>query len=75
MSTAIEILEIRRGADVREYPLTKQMTTIGRLGKNDVVLNDSQVSREHARIERRNGILYITDLNSTNGTILNGARQ
>jgi S1-C subfamily serine protease len=50
------------------------MTTIGRLGKNDVVLNDSQVSREHARIERRNGILYITDLNSTNGTILNGRR-
>jgi hypothetical protein len=50
------------------------MTTIGRLGKNDVVLNDSQVSREHARIERRSGILYITDLNSTNGTILNGRR-
>ena len=44
--------------------------------KEDVnlVLNDYSVSRIHARISREEGIYYIEDLNSTNGTYKNGLR-
>ena len=38
----------------------------------DVVLDDVSVSRMHARLEQRNGKVYISDLNSTNGTVRNG---
>lgn len=42
--------------------------------KTDGVLNSVHVSRLHARIEKEQGLLYLTDLNSTNGTFLNGRR-
>ena len=39
-----------------------------------LVLDDSTVSRYHARIDRTEDEFWITDLNSTNGTFLNGIR-
>lgn len=41
---------------------------VGRDSELDVVLEGKRVSRRHAMIERRNNRLYVTDLNSTNGT-------
>jgi pSer/pThr/pTyr-binding forkhead associated (FHA) protein len=35
-------------------------------------MNDSFLSNEHARLELRNGVWLLEDLNSTNGTFLNG---
>lgn len=47
--------------------------TIGKLaGFSDFVVHDNTVSRMHARLEQRNGKVYISDLNSTNGTVRNG---
>lgn len=43
-------------------------------GEADFVLNDSSISRLHARIYTENGIVYLEDLNSTNGTFKNGLR-
>lgn len=40
----------------------------------DVVLDDEHISRIHARIERSGEDIYVTDLNSTNGTFVNGER-
>ena len=48
---------------------------IGKLkGKVNLVLDLPPVSRIHAGIERRDGKYFLTDLNSTNGTFLNGER-
>lgn len=41
---------------------------VGRAAQNDISLDDHNVSRRHARLERRSDGWYITDLSSTNGT-------
>lgn len=47
--------------------------TVGKLAAvSDFVINDTSVSKMHARFEERNGRVYICDLNSTNGTVHNG---
>jgi Protein of unknown function (DUF3662)/FHA domain len=48
--------------------------TIGRSRQADVVLNDPNVSREHAEIRPRGGSWVINDLGSTNGSQVNGRR-
>jgi hypothetical protein len=48
--------------------------TIGRGRASDIVLNDPNVSREHAEVRPRGGSWVITDLGSTNGSQLNGRR-
>jgi hypothetical protein len=53
------------------FPLSP-VTVIGRSTEVDVSLNDTFLSNEHARLERRNGVWVLEDLNSTNGTYLNG---
>ena len=47
---------------------------IGRGAECELVLRDSKVSRRHARLVGRNGALVLTDLGSTNGTMVNGRR-
>lgn len=48
---------------------------IGRSGDNDIVINNSKVSRRHAQIiVHDNGNVFIQDLNTTNGTFVNGMR-
>jgi Protein of unknown function (DUF3662)/FHA domain len=48
--------------------------TIGRSRQCDVVLNDANVSRQHAEIRPRGGSWVLSDLGSTNGSTLNGRR-
>jgi predicted component of type VI protein secretion system len=48
--------------------------TLGRGRSSDVVLNDPNISRQHAEIRPRGGSWVITDLGSTNGSQLNGHR-
>ena len=59
------------GMNVRDYVLDKERITIGRNSHNDIVLNESVVSGEHAAIQLDGGA-SVTDLNSTNGTYVNG---
>jgi pSer/pThr/pTyr-binding forkhead associated (FHA) protein len=47
---------------------------IGRNGNNDLVLDSSAVSREHAALTLRDGRWYLEDRGSFNGTYLNGTR-
>jgi pSer/pThr/pTyr-binding forkhead associated (FHA) protein len=56
------------------FSIRRQLTTIGRSLDNDVVIPEPEVSRYHARIEYVNGHLEIVDLESTNGTIVNGTQ-
>lgn len=46
--------------------------TIGRLPECDIVVSDPAVSRRHAEIRRRDGQFVVVDLDSTNGTRVNG---
>ncbi len=55
-----------------KYPVTKDITTIGRDQDNDVLLDHMQISRHHARLNWRADFLLIEDLQSANGTSLNG---
>lgn len=60
----------------RHIELTKFPFTIGKMaGYVDCALADDSVSRLHARIEKRENKLYLTDMNSTNGTYKNGLRM
>ena len=63
----IEGLERGRIYDGLASPIT-----IGREEDNDVQLNDERVSRIHAKIQEDHGQVILTDLNSTNGSRVNG---
>lgn len=62
------------GAVIREYPIDKESLSIGRKHGNDIQLNDLTVSGRHTLIVTMGEHVYVDDLGSTNGTLLNGAR-
>ncbi|HTX58535.1 MAG TPA: FHA domain-containing protein [Verrucomicrobiae bacterium] len=70
MRVALDVLE--RGAR-RSYE-GRPPFEVGRASGNDLVLADPEVSRSHARFDARNGVVYVGDLRSSNGTYLNGRR-
>ena len=57
-----------------EYPLEKTEIFLGRDLSNDIVINDPEVSRRHARLVLTGNAYAIEDLGSTNGTFLRGQR-
>jgi hypothetical protein len=59
-------------ADGAVYPIGQRPLSIGRLAECDIVVNDSNVSRRHAEIWRTSEGVAIRDLQSTNGTLVNG---
>jgi hypothetical protein len=56
------------------FDLIKEATVLGRDVGNDVVLGDSEISRQHSRMTRTPGGYVLEDLGSTNGTFVNGER-
>lgn len=70
MRVNLEVLEFGRRRAYEGRPPFEA----GRGGDLDVVLRDPEVSRRHARFESRNGVVYVDDLKSSNGTFLNGRR-
>jgi hypothetical protein len=60
------------GSKRRPYPLAKDALSIGRLDSCDIVLSDAGVSRKHAEVRREGDEWVVVDLNSTNGTVVNG---
>jgi pSer/pThr/pTyr-binding forkhead associated (FHA) protein len=62
------------GREPRSFPLAEGTTTIGRDPKATIALDDEAVSWHHLEIESRGGVLIATDLDSRNGTALNGER-
>ena len=59
--------------DGETIPLARG-ATLGRHTANEVVLDEVGVSRRHAEIEQSQGVYRLRDLNSTNGTFVNGER-
>jgi hypothetical protein len=60
--------------DAPAVPLGPDPVLIGRDPQNDVVLDDRRVSRKHAEVRLRLGRYTLYDLQSTNGTYVNGRR-
>jgi hypothetical protein len=60
--------------DGQRTPIEASVVQIGRAPGCDIVLDDRNVSRRHAEIRRRGPVVVLIDLDSTNGTIVNGRR-
>lgn len=60
------------GVVIKEVQLTKDRTTLGRRPYNDVVIDNLAISGEHAVFQMTGADVFIEDLNSTNGTYVNG---
>lgn len=60
------------GVVIKEVQLTKERTTLGRRPYNDVVIDNLAVSGEHAALQMTGNEVMLEDLNSTNGTYVNG---
>jgi pSer/pThr/pTyr-binding forkhead associated (FHA) protein len=60
------------GVVVKEVQITKDKTTLGRRPYNDIVIDNLAVSGEHAALQLVGADVFIEDLNSTNGTYING---
>ncbi len=60
------------GVVIKEVQLTKDRTTLGRRPYNDIVIDNLAVSGEHAVLQMAGNEVYLEDLNSTNGTYVNG---
>jgi hypothetical protein len=61
------------GEDLRRFAFAGASLTLGRSADNDITLADTNVSRYHARVDLIDGRYLLRDLDSTNGTRLNGA--
>src|SRR5215472_11852760 len=70
MTVTFQVLDgVDRGRVFRNLP---PPVTIGREEGNGLRLNDERVSRFHAKVQQDNGDIILTDLESTNGTRVNG---
>jgi pSer/pThr/pTyr-binding forkhead associated (FHA) protein len=56
------------------FSIISVLAHVGRGPHNDIVLVEESVSDSHAKLQRREGVWYVTDLGSTNGTYIGGRR-
>src|SRR5688572_30826144 len=68
-------LVIRRGPELNKmFELTAPLITLGRDIINDITISDPEMSRQHCQLTRTDDGYTLEDLNSTNGTFINGER-
>lgn len=72
----LEVVDVSEEVNVKKGSVipVRSTVSIGRKEGNSIVLTDVHVSGNHARLTIKNNVLYIEDLNSTNGTFVNGKR-
>jgi pSer/pThr/pTyr-binding forkhead associated (FHA) protein len=58
----------------QRFPIRVPVVNVGRADYNDIVLADESVSTVHAKLQRREGVWVLVDLDSTNGTFVDGER-
>lgn len=70
---ALVVVWVRDAPAFRVVPLVRPQT-LGRTDEADVVLDDARISRRHATVARSDGGFVVTDLDSRNGTFVDGRR-
>jgi len=66
-------LVVEKGPDTgSEFPIPERGAGLGRASTNDIALKDEQLSRLHCRFQFRKGELWVLDLASANGTMVDG---
>lgn len=72
-AAALASLVVRSGSlKGQRFSIRVPVVNLGRADYNDIVLSDTGVSASHAKIQRREGIWVLVDLESTNGTFVDG---
>jgi len=61
------------GREVQFFPLDKEVITLGRSRECDIRLEDPNVSRRHCQVRKMEGGYVLEDLQSKNGTYVNGS--
>ncbi len=74
MPTTYRLILLSGASTGTEYPLEKTELQLGRDLSNDIVINDAEVSRRHARLVLQGDGYVLEDLGSTNGTFIQGQR-
>src|SRR5436190_6720996 len=69
-----KLVLLSEGFTGRSYELKTERTTVGRLDDNAFQIPEASVSSHHAEIVLRGNDVVIRDLNSTNGTFINGEK-
>ncbi len=70
----IKLTITEKGGEPKSLSFDKEEISIGRVTGNDIVLPKGNVSKRHSRIARKDGVLEVSDLKSTNGTYVNGRK-
>lgn len=71
---AIVLRQVEGPGAPRDLPLTAMEFVVGRSGKAELCIDEPALSRQHATFERRGTEYVVRDLDSRNGTFLNGVR-
>lgn len=65
---------LSEGLTGRSYELKAEKTTVGRVSDNSFEIPEASVSSHHAELHLRGNEVLVKDLNSTNGTFINGEK-
>lgn len=68
------LLHLQKDGTYKKYTIHTLPAILGRSKKASIQIQDKSVSREHARVFEREGSFYLADLNSSNGTFVNGEK-
>ena len=63
---------ILHSSDGQSYPITREITSLGRSSENDIVINDNAISRHHLNFFIKNEQIIAEDAGSQNGFLYNG---
>ena len=69
----IKVFIVKGPKQGRSFLLSDTAATLGRDSANEICLNESSVSRRHAKVYKDNDQYYVEDLKSKNGTWINGS--
>ena len=65
---------LTEGIEPTSFELAKEVTSVGRVQGNDIVLDHQSVSGSHGELVLRGQDVYIRDLGSTNGSYIDGSK-